>query len=346
MEGEVLMFLKKISVENFTVFEKNEIKFCNGINVFIGNNGTGKTHLLKMLYAACQSAQIKKTGIDFQTKLVKIFRPDDFSLLRLARRRPGGINAKIEVFSEKNSISLVFNSKFKKNVQVTGSDKWSKEFESLTSIFIPAKEILSHSRNLIQAINAGNVDFDDTYKDIISAASVNVSRGTDSDKKSRYLKRLQAITQGKVKIENDEFYLLPTGQSQSKLEFQLVAEGLRKIALLWQLIKNGTLEKGSILFWDEPEANVNPANIPAIVDLLLDLQEDEVQIFISTHDYFVAKYINSRKRDNKSILFHSMFKLDEVLMHESENDFDLLENNSIIQQSISLYKEEVMKVME
>ncbi len=26
-----------------------------------------------------------------------------------------------------------------------------------------------------------------------------------------------------------------------------------KIALIWQLAKNGTLEKGSILFWDEPK---------------------------------------------------------------------------------------------
>ena len=34
--------------------------------------------------------------------------------------------------------------------------------------------------------------------------------------------------------------------TQAKLEFNLVAEGLRKIALLWQLIKNGTLEKGSV----------------------------------------------------------------------------------------------------
>ena len=53
-------------------------------------------------------------------------------------------------------------------------------------------------------------------------------------------------------LQDDRFYLKPG--TQAKLEFNLVAEGLRKIALLWQLIKNGTLEKGSVLFWDEPEA--------------------------------------------------------------------------------------------
>lgn len=340
------MSLKKISLENFTVFSKMEIEFCDGINVFIGENGTGKTHIIKLLYAACQAAQAKKTGIDFQTKIVKVFRPDEFSLLRLSKRGVGASNSSVKVFSNKSNLVLSFHSKFKKNVETTGSEKWEKEFAELTSTFIPAKEILSHSRNLVQAINAGNVDFDDTYKDIISAASVNVSRGPDNERKTKYLKRLQTITQGRVKIENEEFYLLPTGQSQSKLEFQLVAEGLRKIALLWQLIKNGTLEKGSVLFWDEPEANINPQNIPAIVDLLLDLQKDGVQIFIATHDYFLAKYLDARKTKENHILYHALYKSNDSIQHESERDFALLENNSILKQSIDLYKEEVKKVME
>lgn len=40
------MALKKIYLENFTVFDKMEIEFCEGINVFIGENGTGKTHIM------------------------------------------------------------------------------------------------------------------------------------------------------------------------------------------------------------------------------------------------------------------------------------------------------------
>lgn len=52
--------------------------------------------------------------------------------------------------------------------------------------------------------------------------------------------------------------------------------------------KNGMLEKGSVLFWDEPEANINPKYIPIIVDLLLVLSRSGVQIFVSTHDYFLV----------------------------------------------------------
>ncbi|MGV8984286.1 AAA family ATPase, partial [Clostridium sp.] len=38
------MSIAKVYLENFTVFEEEEIAFSNGINVIIGENGTGKTH--------------------------------------------------------------------------------------------------------------------------------------------------------------------------------------------------------------------------------------------------------------------------------------------------------------
>lgn len=342
------MALEKIYLENFTVFDKIAITFCDGINVFIGENGTGKTHIMKILYAACQAAQMKKTAIDFQTKLVRVFRPDDASILRLARRGVGAANVRVEVSSPNSKISLTYSSKLKASLSSSGSDKWEKEFSGLSSTFIPAKEILSHSRNLVNAIDVGNVDFDDTYKDIINAASVDVNRGPDNEIKKKYLKALQDITLGRVRVENEEFYLLPIGQSNSKLEFQLVAEGMRKIALLWQLIKNGTLEKGSILFWDEPEANINPSNITAIVDLLLDLQENGVQVFIATHDYFLAKYLDLRKKANTRITFHSLYKSSTTISrieHECADEFTSLEQNMIIAEQFKIYQEELKKVL-
>ena len=44
------MFIQKISLKNITVFDTLDMQFSDGINVFIGPNGVGKTHLLKILY--------------------------------------------------------------------------------------------------------------------------------------------------------------------------------------------------------------------------------------------------------------------------------------------------------
>ena len=50
MAEEFANKIKRLELENFTCFGKVAMDFSPGINVFIGENGTGKTHLLKVLY--------------------------------------------------------------------------------------------------------------------------------------------------------------------------------------------------------------------------------------------------------------------------------------------------------
>lgn len=201
----------------------------------------------------------------------------------------------------------------------------------MSSIYIPAKEILSHSYNLNAATEKNNVRFDDTYLDIINAAKINISVGRNNITKDEMLKAIEKITHGTVVYDEkrDEFYLK---SGSSKQEFNLVAEGIRKMALLWQLVKNGTLERGSVLFWDEPEANINPAYIRIIVDMILELQRRGVQIFISTHDYMLASYFEVRKQQGDKIIFHSLSHNSQNLCLEYENaeKFAALKNNMII----------------
>lgn len=119
-------------------------------------------------------------------------------------------------------------------------------------------------------------------------------------------------------------------KGQSSQEFNLVAEGIRKMALLWQLVKNGTLEKGSILFWDEPEANINPGYLSIIVELLLELESSGVQIFLATHDYILAKYFEVRKNENNKVLFHSFCRKGDTIEYSQGHVFAELRNNLII----------------
>jgi len=210
----------------------------------------------------------------------------------------------------------------------------------LTSVFIPAKEILSNAWNLDAAVKMGNVEFDDTYLDIIAAAKIDISRGVNSTVRKKYLDILQKISNGKVTLNEDRFYLKPG--TQAKLEFNLVAEGLRKIALLWQLIKNGTLEKGSVLFWDEPEANINPKYIPVLAELLIMLETEGVQIFVSTHDYFLSKYIEVKRRQDSKVQYISLYKNENSkVLCEIAPEFELLEHNTIMDTFRQLYREEI-----
>lgn len=91
--------LKTLSVKNLTVFRELNLICSPGLNVIVGENGMGKTHLLKVAYAliATSSDASKKTHSPEPTKtylqkayaekLTGVFRPE--SVGRLARRKQG-----------------------------------------------------------------------------------------------------------------------------------------------------------------------------------------------------------------------------------------------------------------
>lgn len=329
-----MLNIVQIKLENFTVFKDIEIHFDKGINIFIGENGTGKTHILKLLYSACQASNPK---VSFSNKIVRTMLPDDFKISRLITRNRGNHNAKVRISAKMDenaftkNLTVEFNNKTKKwEAAVKGEATWEKEFSEISSIFIPAKEILSNSFNLTAAVEKDNVRFDDTYIDIINSAKVDISVGRNSAERENRLKAIEKIIDGTVFYDNkkDEFYLK---KGNSRQEFNLVAEGIRKMALLWQLVKNGTLEKGSVLFWDEPEANINPAYLSIIVELLYELQRSGVQIFISTHDYMLAKYFETRKTGDTSLTFHSFRRDGDIVEYSSAAKFGELKNNLIIE---------------
>lgn len=338
------MKISQIKIENYTVFQACQFEFGEGINIFIGENGTGKTHLMKLLYSASQASD---TRVSVSNKIVRTMLPDDYNISRLLTRRPGSAHANIRISAKGETdnitkhLKISFHSKTKKwDADVTGEQGWEAAFQGESSIFIPAKEILSNAYNLNAAVEKGNVLFDDTYLDILNSAKVDASLGRNEKNRSKMLKQIEKIIDGKVLYDSqkDTFYLK---KGSSKQEFNLVSEGIRKMALIWQLVKNGMLEKGAILFWDEPEANINPSYIPVIVDLLLTLSRNGVQVFIATHDYFLSKYMDARKETSDIVLYHSLRKEEDKLLCETEKDFNLLDKNTILETARMLYREEI-----
>lgn len=340
------MILKNIKLSHCTVFSDLSVTFSKGINIFIGENATGKTHLLKLLYAASKS---NRADIGFEQKIVRVMMPDDFRISRLVTRAAGNYQSEIKVCASddksgaEHRLSILFDRKTKKwNAPVRGKDGWEKAFSEDTSVFIPAKEILSYSYKLAAATSVDNVRFDDAYIDVINSAKIDITMGKNPHTRAGMLKRIEKMTGGQVlyDAEKDEFYLK---QGNSKQEFNLVAEGIKKMGLLWLLAKNGTMEKGSVLFWDEPEANINPENLSMIAELLLELQRNGIQIFLSTHNYFLAKYIDIKRTEKDEVCYYSLFreKGKDGVQCESSEKFTLLENNPITRTYLQIYRDEI-----
>ena len=106
--------------------------------------------------------------------------------------------------------------------------------------------------------------------------------------------------------------------------------------------KEWNFGKWAVLFWDEPEANINPKYIPVLAELLIMLESEGVQIFVSTHDYFLSKYIEIKRTKEIAIQYISLYKDDEnKIQCETSDEFELLEHNTIMDTFRQLYREEI-----
>ena len=118
------MPLTKIEADNFTVFENIVIPFNKGLNVLVGENGMGKTHIMKLAYAACQAS---KHDVSFSQKTTMLFRPDQSSIGRLVNRNKNGNNtAKVSIESDTAKIAMLFSTKTKNGMQKSGQKKNGK----------------------------------------------------------------------------------------------------------------------------------------------------------------------------------------------------------------------------
>lgn len=180
---------------------------------------------------------------------------------------------------------------------------WARD--GIESVYIPVKEMLSNAPGFRSLYAKREIHFEEVYSDILVRAYLPALRGSMDARREGALTRLREAIGGDVAVKGEEFFLR---SQQGDLEFSLLAEGVRKLALLWLLIRNGTLQPDSILFWDEPETNLNPKLFGIVVEVLLELQRAGVQVFLATHDYVILKELDLRTTSADKVAFHSLYR--------------------------------------
>jgi len=337
------MPLTAAKFEKFTAFQNLEIEFSPGVNVLVGANGTGKTHIMKVAYAACD---VTRTGDNFAEKLVRVFLPSGNALGRLVKRQRGNSACSVKISrkvsrAEPNirvSFSNHATAPEAKSVKLAGAGKWNAK--PINSVFIPVKEMLSNAPGFQALYAQRELHFEAIYDDILDRAYLPPLRGKPDQARRKLLSILQNIMEGKVTMRETEFFLR---NKQGNLEFSLLAEGMRKLGLLWLLIQNGTLSKGSVLFWDEPETNLNPSLFGELLKILLELQRMGVQIFLATHDYCILKELDLQKKRTDKVVFHSLFRENGNIAWRKTDSYLNIHPNAIADAFDSIYDREIKR---
>lgn len=342
------MSIESIELRNFTVFKSLKVNFSKGINIIVGENGTGKTQLLKAIYADIQISKSNNIA-DISKYFKSVNVNNNFFVKQL---KPLFLEVKASNIDNKSDKKYLMG---KLNLNINGitstfgsDDECSYEIsypaKEINCTFIPAKEMLTHSKGLVaMADKFSEFPFDKTLIDIIKIAEQWQLKEPPKIA-LKILPILEKMMDGRVVIENEEFYVKKNNGKM--VNFAVEAEGLKKIGLLWQLLMNENITENSILLWDEPEANINPKFIPDLVEILIELQKNGVQIFLTTHDYIFAKYFEVKRSENDEIMYYSLYKTNDGVICENNVNFGDLKNNTIMDTFIQLYKDEVERAME
>jgi predicted ATPase len=293
--------LQSLEINNFTIFEEANLEFSAGLNIIVGENGTGKSHLLKLGYVflltehnnSGESLRLETLSSNLIQTIGEVFRSEIPWNLCNRNHKEESIDVQA-TFGQDASMSFRLSAK---------DEKYSAAFNPfplnlLKPTFIPAREILSHFTGFAAALRNRELAFDKTFLDLADALALTPLKGKKAEQIKSITTSLEQQMNGRVVVENERFYI---ATNQERLEMPLVAEGIRKIAMLTYLIMNGSIQKGSTLFWDEPESNLNPKMMVQLAETLVTLSSMGIQIVIASHSLFLLRELEIQLARNPEV---------------------------------------------
>ncbi|MBD2722386.1 AAA family ATPase [Hymenobacter armeniacus] len=308
--------LKRLHLKNFTVFADANFEFGPGLNVLVGTNGTGKSHVLKLGYSIEIVRERNKNeppsggfpyALDFALsepdwpRRLSYFLPEVFQtasrkqlVSTLSSLQTANIEAEFgDGFSQNETVQFEINAYLDSVSVISGGEFINEKLEIVAPVFIPAKEILTLSW-MLPASEQLVLPIEQNYLHLLRQLRLLPLRKVNS---AQAISALTNVLGGEVKEEEGKYYLIATNGKRTAMN--MVAEGLRKFGTLQKLLANGSLTSITTLFWDEPEANLNPALLRKLAAILAELARQGFQIILATHSTDLLKefHILSRQKD-------------------------------------------------
>lgn len=288
--------LQALQFERFTVFRESRFEFGKNLNLIVGENGSGKSHVIKAVYAAiAANARHGRNGSNgsydtkhlqgvLAEKLVGVFRPE--ALGRLVRRVRGRSYCRIACSFDESKLDLTFSfsnlAQDKVVVEVAPGARQEK-----MPVFLPTRELLTVAPGFVSLYETTHLPFEETWRDACLLLGAPLAKGRRDKKIHKLLLPLEVAMGGSLVVDTAGRFFLNT--SSGSFEMHLVAEGMRKLAMVARLIATGSLLDKGYLFWDEPESNLNPKLIKTVAKTILQIANNGVQVFIATHSLFLLR---------------------------------------------------------
>jgi energy-coupling factor transporter ATP-binding protein EcfA2 len=344
----------RIELKNFTAFKDLRLDFSSKVNVIIGENSTGKTHLLKAAYGLCAGAPLFKnkpdTGEDelkatLTAKLLHLFMPLDNKLGKMHHQGATEQAFLSAQFDREQKIVATFSNNSR---ALAIQDSTNYEQYQAEAVFIPTKEVLSFMKGFNSLYEKYGLSFDQTYYDICLLLDLPEVRPETLHEKSKWaMEEIAGICGGRFIFYGGGKVTFKT--ESAEFSANAMAEGFRKAGMLSRLLETGAIQPGvsGPLFWDEPEANLNPKLMELLVQILLELSRNGQQIILATHDYVLLKWFDLLMDKGKGdhVRYHVLFRGKNGVEIDSAESYQELNMNSIAETFGELYDKEIERAL-
>ncbi|MCK6525672.1 hypothetical protein L6R49_30070, partial [Myxococcota bacterium] len=280
--------LQQLQVEHFTRFPEATLR-PGPLTVLFGPNGSGKTHLLKLAWAAMAALARPQGGEG----------PPRPSPALVAEALLRGLNGAFRTMSG-DPLRLTHHNRGSKRcgVSLTLSGLGELDFTVLCHapsevelllcpedhlprppVYLPSGELMTL---LPEPDDASRASLDLASLETLRMLSRRLTSGAVRPPLGEVLDPIERLIGGQVLPRNGQLYVARRGQL-ILLDRAYASPGLLKLAMIARLLKNGELTPGSTLLWDGPDVSLDDTGIEVAAHAAHLLASVGVQVILATH---------------------------------------------------------------
>jgi len=333
------MAKKLAHFQNFAKLKDTQVAF-NDITIIAGKPGTGKSYVMKFMYAIDESLRLYNTYYDDINQKIRELLDESFNkdieelLKKIDEKKPEKNidemlyedfkNILKSIFVNLNQISNSFNIKLKDDFISYSNDLLKIQLDNINMlenvIFVETPLILEFKKFMKR--EEGKTPYH--IESLLNILDTDYSFTDEEQDKfiKEFTKKSKEIIKGDIESSGDSFIF--NKEDDKNYDIVNASSGTKSIGLLQYLVTNKALKKGSVLYWEEPEVHLHPEWQLRMIELFVELMNAGVKIVFSTHSPYMCDYLNaiSQKQNfNDRVSFNLFEETDGVVNnHILESD--------------------------